>query len=351
MPKLQLPSRKWIGMCTLASIDGADAECLPTHPEQPACSPSERPHSSSSRPVHTKLNNPSTANTPGQAPLLQLAIPACKTFSGLQSDAEEVYEGSAGTRTELPMGGAGGGNTMHGSIYPDTVPHGGGAQSSDHHALTNDLRRAIRGIALDDGGSQASEGEGNGSCLASSTSAASLKVPTSAGQTATSSSSPIGSIASSSATSDPSPAQELEEESELQLKGNMEVLTRLGEGASGEVRKAMYRPTGQVMAMKVSRLQAATSSCELTPRHTDDQHFAQSSRPPSDPARTSLQPHLPLRVHCALLWRLSRQRRHEHRHLHGAVRGRQSRRHLQAMQSEKRSNGRKGVGKNCRKWA
>ena len=48
--------------------------------------------------------------------------------------------------------------------------------------------------------------------------------------------------------------QELEEESELQLKGHLEVLERLGEGASGEVRKARYKPSGMIMAMKVCRL-------------------------------------------------------------------------------------------------
>lgn len=43
-----------------------------------------------------------------------------------------------------------------------------------------------------------------------------------------------------------------DEDAELQLKGNLEILSRLGEGASGEVKKALHRPTGLVMAHKVS---------------------------------------------------------------------------------------------------
>ncbi len=39
---------------------------------------------------------------------------------------------------------------------------------------------------------------------------------------------------------------------ELILDGNLDILGRLGEGASGEVKKARHRPTGLLMAKKVS---------------------------------------------------------------------------------------------------
>lgn len=45
-------------------------------------------------------------------------------------------------------------------------------------------------------------------------------------------------------------------EPELILKGNLDFLVRLGEGASGEVKKVKHRPTGLIMAKKVSSEQS-----------------------------------------------------------------------------------------------
>lgn len=193
------------------------------------------------------------ANT-ANAPPLQLAIPTSNTFTGLShSDADEGYEGSAGTTMTAAaassVGTTGTINTAHGSIYPDTVPFGGSGQAADLLALTNDLRRAIGRLSVEE--SQILEerpGERNGVKPSSSSGSIEAITPSVASSSgpAASACNTGQSIAAKVST------HELEEESELKLKGNLEVMDRLGEGASGEVRKARYKPTGLIMAMKVS---------------------------------------------------------------------------------------------------
>lgn len=203
------------------------------------------------------MNN--NANASNHGPSLQLAIPSSNTFSGLQSDAEEGYEGSAGTFTNALEGGLT--NVIgaaHGSIYPDTVPHGGNGgsgQAADPLALTNDLRRAIGRLNVDDNAATREDVGIDGRCMVSGTHSRVSKRPASAGQLGVGSSSATpasGSTGNIVNTSGSSSGQELEEESELHLKGNLEIMDRLGEGASGEVRKAKYKPTGMILAMKVS---------------------------------------------------------------------------------------------------
>jgi mitogen-activated protein kinase kinase len=46
-------------------------------------------------------------------------------------------------------------------------------------------------------------------------------------------------------------ARDGDESEEWRLKGHLEDLGRIGEGASGEVKKARHTPTGIVMAVKV----------------------------------------------------------------------------------------------------
>jgi hypothetical protein len=199
--------------------------------------------SSSSRPAPPKLNTAS----------LHLAIPSGNSFSCLHSAAEEGYEGSAGTTTTAAGGGPST-NIVRGSIYPDTVPYGRNGQVPDTYALTNDLRRAIGGLSIEGSNGQSSEestGASTSTGMKASSSVSSLDTTPSTSRT-TGMHSPSTSIASTERTQATSVGQELEEESELQLKGNLEVLERLGEGASGEVRKARYKPSGMIMAMKVS---------------------------------------------------------------------------------------------------
>jgi mitogen-activated protein kinase kinase len=194
----------------------------------------------------SRLGPPKLKTTSG---LPQLAIPSTKSFSCLHSDAEEVYEGSAGTSTAA-IAASSSTNINHRSIYPETVPYGRNGQVPDTYALTNDLRRAIGGLSIDG----TDEGTSAVSGMKPSSSVSSLETPQSSSRTGLLSPSPGTSI--SSTDRNLTDGQELEEESELQLKGNLEVLERLGEGASGEVRKARYKPTGMIMAMKVSLCRA-----------------------------------------------------------------------------------------------
>lgn len=216
--------------------------------------------SSSSRPAPPKLSLSS----------LKLAIPS---GNNLHNDAEEGYEGSAGTLT-ASIGGAIT-NTNHRSIYPDTVPYGRNGKVPDTYALTNDLRRAIGGLSVESNSGQGfEEVASTHSSIRTSSSTSSLETPPSTSRT--------GLLGPSHGTSIPgidrnqgmTVGQELEEESELQLKGNLEVLERLGEGASGEVRKARYKPTGMVMAMKVSGVDIRQNAVTKNIFFKDDKHIA-----------------------------------------------------------------------------
>lgn len=238
------------------------------------------------QPAGSRLGQPSlsvSTQSSTSHPSLHLAIPPGSSFGHLNSDADEGFEGCAGNAFD-PVGGIGS-NTNVTSVttsYPDTVPFASGSQ--DPHAMANDLRRAIGRISLDEVGNVSSDDSisssrrySNGdrqqqgmsaSSTATSGNQSSLRIP---GSTTTNTS--IGSFPSttgnsnsgsgSSANVSPliqsdtqtdirrrSPGQELEDESELNVKGNLEILDRLGEGASGEVRKARYKPTGTILAIK-----------------------------------------------------------------------------------------------------
>lgn len=186
------------------------------------------------------------------APPLQLAIPSSHTFAGLNLEADEGYEGSAGT-TMTAAGVGGTSSTAHGSIYPDTVPFGGNGQAADPLSLTNDLRRAIGRLSVDE--SQILEersSERSGMKPSSSNNSIEAKTPFVVFGSSSGASTPNKDASNTAKVS----TQELEEESELKLKGNLEVMDRLGEGASGEVRKARYKPTGMIMAMKVNSVES-----------------------------------------------------------------------------------------------
>lgn len=134
--------------------------------------------------------------------------------------------------------------------------------------MTNDLRRAIGKMTLDENTAGDEIAHQGGVAPVSSASArsgsqSSLQIPGVVGASAGAArpdgrhfsveSDPIrtsSDTCSVGSQKGKSPGQDLEEESELNLRGNLEALDRLGEGASGEVRKARYKPTGMVMAMK-----------------------------------------------------------------------------------------------------
>lgn len=170
-----------------------------------------------------------------------MAIPTNHNFSNLSLDADEGFEGSLdpykatraheqlAAKTTL-MSNA----TQHASIYPDTVPVASG--SRDPQALTNDLRRAIGNLSMDGSVQDRDDVEKNSNKRGEALSRNVEDLPDS---------NPDLRIGKSSGQRD------LEDESELVLKGNLEMLDHLGEGASGEVRRARYKPTGLIMATKV----------------------------------------------------------------------------------------------------
>ncbi|MCO5565676.1 hypothetical protein L7F22_019350 [Adiantum nelumboides] len=226
MPKLQLPAR-------------------------PSSSSASVNQPSGSRLAPPSLGLSMQAST--SQPSLHLAIPAGNSFVHLNSDADEGYEGSAGN-TFNPIGGVGS-NTNVTSIttsYPDTVPFASGSQ--DPYAMANDLRRAIGRISLEEVGNASSDDTESSSrryssgertqfglssaSTATSGSQSSLRIPgstnttTSTGSFANAAShsnsgsgssenvSPLHQNDASPELKRRSPGQELEDESELNVKGN-----------------------------------------------------------------------------------------------------------------------------------
>lgn len=157
-------------------------------------------------------------------------------------------------------------NSTASSIYPDTVPHLTNAQMQS--ALTDDLRRAIGGMSMTEtdgerldanglripvtGGKNSSkgywistdtaDGNNNGVTRSSSTELGGGDGSTQPGARARADSS--ASVASTRASTSGC------HDDDLVLAGNFEILSRLGEGASGEVHKVRHRPTGLIMAKK-----------------------------------------------------------------------------------------------------
>ncbi|KAJ1018148.1 hypothetical protein NDA16_005014 [Ustilago loliicola] len=247
----------------------------PRKPGMPKLSIPARPSSSSSAPGGTVNRDDApfdAANTrtnlqqpaqPSQRPQPSLMIPQTSSSSshlGGYAYQDEGYDDSH----------PGIFNSTASSIYPDTVPHLTNAQM--HNALTDDLRRAIGGISIND-----SEGErldANG-----------LRIPVTGGNTSSngywknndsasgsnSTTSRSSNHASAEQGSGEGPAQGTQSrartdssasaastrastsgghDDDLILAGNFEILSRLGEGASGEVHKVRHRPTGLIMAKK-----------------------------------------------------------------------------------------------------
>ncbi|CAO1627645.1 unnamed protein product [Sympodiomycopsis kandeliae] len=207
---------------------------------------------------------------------------------GRGEEEDDYYEG------HLPF------QSTASSIYPDTVP----GPLTDQQAMTNDLQRAIAGghnsSSTNISASRRSAAAGNPSKSSSSNNipTAAMAVPSASNSSpsnlrsapSSSSSSNNGtsrdppSLSSLSLHSDKSSSEakqasssrhddslstldenqphpqsrqpqqqqqhQAEEESEMVLQGNLETLARLGEGASGEVRKCRHKPTGMIMAVK-----------------------------------------------------------------------------------------------------
>jgi mitogen-activated protein kinase kinase len=226
----------------------------PRKPGMPKLTIPARPTSSSSAPGGTlqrERDEPSL-----QRP--QLAIPnaASSSVSLGQPYPDDGYEdGHPGIDTSNAS-----------TIYPSTVPHLTNAHM--HTAITDDLRRAIGGMSMADsdpervdanglripatGGNYASSGYWRSNSAASSSQAASIE--SSAAGAATDGATPASrsrSRADSSASvASNRAASSTGHDDELVLAGNFEMLSRLGEGASGEVHKVRHRPTGLIMAKK-----------------------------------------------------------------------------------------------------
>jgi len=95
-----------------------------------------------------------------------------------------------------------------------------------------------------------------------------------------------------------------DEDDELDISpGALQDLGRLGEGASGEVRKVLHKPTGLVMAKKVSFL----STVSLRPNHlsivaaVDDHDFTESETSQATLERTIFHEGLYGSSHCTIL--------------------------------------------------
>lgn len=197
---------------------------------------------------------------------LSLAIPSAQA-SQAGTDNDEGYEGSAGTslaattstcppNASLPVPSAAmtaiPGNR---SIYPETQPHGEG---TDYRALTNDLKRAMGGLTMEKRATSESGlpsklpvAGGTKDAARDATGAARISPGQVADQDGTNGKRGVCE-GTSTGTENKGRGGAADEDAELQLKGNLEILSRLGEGASGEVKKALHRPTGLVMAHKVS---------------------------------------------------------------------------------------------------
>ncbi|PWY97750.1 Pkinase-domain-containing protein [Testicularia cyperi] len=276
MPKLTIPARP-----------SSSSSSAPDHQR------SLRPQNDPRRPQKPSLVIPITNTTANTATATATAttttttnINTSSSSSSSSSSNLDHYSHDDGFEDGL----AGALNSTASTIYPDTVPHMTNAQM--HSALTDDLRRAIGGMTIHDtdaerlvdangfripamGGNRASSGyhsHASSSRASSGTHARQVAldpnnssrrsndthpsntpshpstvadpIPT-ASTASTSSSAPTGSGASNTGTSSGNA-----EDDGLSLPGNIEIVSRLGEGASGEVHKVLHRPTGLIMAKK-----------------------------------------------------------------------------------------------------
>ncbi|GAK66774.1 STE protein kinase [Moesziomyces antarcticus] len=222
----------------------------PRKPGMPKLTIPARPTSSSSAPGGTLQRDEASLQRP------QLAIPnaASSSVSLGQPYPDDGYEdGHPGIDTSNAS-----------TIYPSTVPHLTNAHM--HTAITDDLRRAIGGISMADsdservdanglripatGGNYASSGYWRSNSAANSSQAASIESSGAATDSATPASQSRSRADSSASVASNRAASSTGHDDELVLAGNFEMLSRLGEGASGEVHKVRHRPTGLIMAKK-----------------------------------------------------------------------------------------------------
>ncbi|KAJ9475423.1 MAP kinase kinase MKK1/SSP32 [Pseudozyma hubeiensis] len=246
----------------------------PRKPGMPKLSIPARPSSSSSAPAGSfqrddaPLDATSAAaarpqpGQPSQRPQPSLMIPQASSSStsslGGHAYQDEGYEdGHPGIY-----------NTTTSTIYPDTVPHLTNSQM--HTAITDDLRRAIGGLSMADSDGERLDANGlripvtggksssNGYWMTNDSTAAAGGAGSSTDQGEAngadgSSSHPSQYRArtdSSASAASTRGSNQGGHDDELVLAGNFEMLSRLGEGASGEVHKVRHRPTGLIMAKK-----------------------------------------------------------------------------------------------------
>ncbi|KIS66805.1 uncharacterized protein UMAG_10855 [Mycosarcoma maydis] len=193
---------------------------------------------------------------PSQRPQPSLIIPQHSTSSlslGGHAYQDEGYED----------GHPGVFNTTASTIYPDTVPHLTNSQM--YTAITDDLRRAIGGMSITDSDGERLDASGlripvtggksssHGYWMTNDSATASINAdgtePNGADVSSQPSQSRTRTDSSASAASTRASNQGGHDD-ELVLAGNFEMLSRLGEGASGEVHKVRHRPTGLIMAKK-----------------------------------------------------------------------------------------------------
>ncbi|KAE8227720.1 hypothetical protein CF326_g7375 [Tilletia indica] len=224
------------------------------------------------------------------------------TSSTYSTNATVRGSSNAGAGGAYGYGASYGGGGYTSSMYPDTVPHHSIGDYSDPASMTNDLRRAISGLSLSssrgsvdlDSGSENAEhrntvggdgigaGAGNGSGRERSVSASDSDAGRSEGgvsftvgdlsnasshhqagpsatktDTAGTNSRPSSSHSRpgiprshSSRTDDGGGSSQGGHDDELVLQGNLRIVSRLGEGSSGEVHKALHVPTSLMMAKK-----------------------------------------------------------------------------------------------------
>nr|ALM02102.1 Mkk- like MAPKK [Ustilago esculenta] len=243
----------------------------PRKPGMPKLTIPARPSSSSSAPGGTVQRDDGqfdAANArpslqqppqPSQRPQPSLMIP--------QTSSSSLSLGYAYQDEGYDDGHPGIFNSTASSIYPDTVPHLTNAQM--HSALTDDLRRAIGGMSMAESEGERLDANGlripvagskdssngywvkNESASGSNSahSRSSNNACTDADGSANTSQTRARTDSSASAASTRASASGGHDD-DLVLAGNFEVLSRLGEGASGEVHKVRHRPTGLIMAKK-----------------------------------------------------------------------------------------------------
>lgn len=191
-------------------------------------------------------------NPHGAAPASRQGQPTLLT-GGMEQYHDAAYDGYLPTRGP--------------SIYPDTVP----GPVTDQAGLTDELRRAIQGRG---------KGEEGGRVPTRPAALPTVSAPASSSNVAAlggsrqeyrqvdhghqhpvagASQTPVSAETTSSSQKPTAPSQKSRPSSsssdnnDMELKDNLETMSRLGEGASGEVRKARHKVSGVVMAVKVRK--------------------------------------------------------------------------------------------------